>query len=179
MNNNWYVFTGGPSSGKTTLVSEFERLGFITVPEAARVVIDEGLASGKSVEEMRADERAFQDAILRRKIALEAGLNPRNITFHDRGRHDTQAYMKLQGLDVEDWALEAIGSARYKKVFWLEPLPTYERDYARTETMDEVVALNSLLFEVYVEAGMDPVRVPALNIPSRVQFILDHVYNDR
>ncbi len=179
MKNNWYVFTGGPSCGKTTLITEFERFGYPTVPEAARAVIDEGLALGKTVEEMREDERGFQDAILRQKIALEASLEPRTITFLDRGIHDTQAYMDLQGLPMESWALEAIRTAKYRKVFWLEPLANFERDYARIETVDEVAALNGLLFEVYANAGMEPIRVPAVGVPDRVQFILDHVYNDR
>ena len=47
-NSSWYVITGGPSTGKTTLLEELAKRGYKTIPEVARVVIDEGIAAGKT-----------------------------------------------------------------------------------------------------------------------------------
>ncbi len=176
MTNSWYVLTGGPSCGKTTLVGEFERLGYHTVPEAARLVIDEGIAEGRTIEEIREDELDFQNTIMRRKIAIETSLEPRNITFLDRGMHDTEAYMNLHNFDMEEWVVTAIRAAQYRKIFWLEPLADYEQDYARTESAEQIATLNGLLFRTYADAGMEPIRVPAASVPNRVQLILGHVY---
>ena len=43
---NFYVITGGPGSGKTTVLAELMRLGHRCIPEDARAVIQEQVASG-------------------------------------------------------------------------------------------------------------------------------------
>ena len=40
-NPNLYVITGGPGSGKTTVLAELERQGFRCAPEVARQIIQE------------------------------------------------------------------------------------------------------------------------------------------
>jgi predicted ATPase len=40
-NPNLYVVTGGPGTGKTTVLRELERKGFPCVPEVARQLIQE------------------------------------------------------------------------------------------------------------------------------------------
>lgn len=40
-NNNFYVLTGGPGVGKTTLLEELERRNYEIVPEIARELIKE------------------------------------------------------------------------------------------------------------------------------------------
>ncbi|MEM5794016.1 MAG: AAA family ATPase [Candidatus Aenigmatarchaeota archaeon] len=37
---SWYVITGEPSSGKTTILKKLEELGYFVVPETARILID-------------------------------------------------------------------------------------------------------------------------------------------
>jgi predicted ATPase len=37
---NWYVITGAPSSGKTTLLKELEELGYRVIHEVARAFIE-------------------------------------------------------------------------------------------------------------------------------------------
>lgn len=36
---SYYVLTGGPGTGKTTLLNELGQQGYITVPEVARDII--------------------------------------------------------------------------------------------------------------------------------------------
>ncbi|RLI44817.1 hypothetical protein DRO69_06575, partial [Candidatus Bathyarchaeota archaeon] len=44
------VITGGPGSGKTTLVNKLSSLGFKVIPEAARLVVErEAKLTGKPV----------------------------------------------------------------------------------------------------------------------------------
>jgi len=51
--SKWYVITGGPSSGKSTVLSCLEKMDYRIIPEAARVLIDEEMAKGKTLEEIR------------------------------------------------------------------------------------------------------------------------------
>ena len=46
MNDHFFVVTGGPGSGKTSLITELARRGFHTIPESGRAIIREEMDSG-------------------------------------------------------------------------------------------------------------------------------------
>jgi predicted ATPase len=173
--NNWYVITGGPSSGKTTLIDELSKLGHKTIPEAARVVIDEAIKKGISVEALRADEKKFQDEVMRLKGEIEGSYDKNVATFFDRGIHDTLAYFRFYGFEIDDWIKDLMDGSRYQKVFLLEPLPTFKEDYARTEDHDFAKKLHKLIHDAYTEFEMEPIHVPAMSLEERLKFILDKV----
>lgn len=173
--NNWYVITGGPSTGKTTLLAELDKLGYRVVPEGARMVIDEGIAKGLTIEQIRADEGVFQHDVLKFKEKMEAALEDDKLTFLDRAMHDSLAYLRYYEMPIEDWMYELIEKSKYKKVFLLEPLPQFVHDYARTEGADFTKAMDKLLFDAYAEYGMEPVRLPPVSVSDRLQIVLEHV----
>ncbi len=173
--NKWYVLTGGPSSGKTTLIDDFSKRGYKTVQEAARTWIDQELVSGKTIEEIRADEEKFQHDIVKLKVDIESDLPKTKTIFFDRGMHDSEAYLKHYDFPISSQLQKIFDNAAYQKVFLLEMLPVFEKDYARTE--DEAFAnkITELLEATYKDAGFEVVRVPVLPLPERAQFILDHI----
>lgn len=173
--NKWFVITGGPSTGKTTLLAGLEMAGYKTIPEAARTLIDEALAKGFTMEEFRADEKRFQNDVTYLKREIEAGLDPDVVTFLDRGMHDTVAYMRYYKYYAEDRVQELMRESSYRKVFLLDPLSIYQQDYARTEGAEFVHGINILLHEAYAEHGMEPIGVPAMELNDRVKFILDNI----
>jgi predicted ATPase len=173
--NAWFVITGGPSVGKTTLLEELTRRGYTTIPEAARHVIDEDLAKGHTLTHIRANEKAFQEKVARYKANTEASLDRKRILFLDRGMQDTLAYMQAYAYTVAPWLQKLIEKARYKKVFLLEPLDTFAQDYARTENDFIRERLQKLLETAYIEHDMEPVRVPAVSLAERADFILSYL----
>lgn len=173
--NNWYVVTGGPSVGKSTLLDELAKLGYATLPEAARVVIDEGVEQGLSVEQIRNDEEAFQMKVLERKVEVEKTTQAEQITFFDRGVHDTVAYLKLYDMPLNEAVNKAVAHAAYKKVFLLEQLNEFVADYARVESQELLDKLQKLLFKAYADHGMQPVVIPACSLERRVKLILQHL----
>jgi predicted ATPase len=176
--NNWYVITGGPSTGKTTLLSVLRKRGYKTLPESARVLIDEAKNKGVSPEKYREDEKKFQMDVLRHKVKLEKELDSKQLTFFDRGMHDTLAYIRLIGEKINQEITDAVSKANYKKVFLLERLGGYEKDYARTETAAQARQLDSLLYEAYDEAGITPIIVPIMKPKERAEFVLHHISED-
>lgn len=176
--NNWYVITGGPSTGKTTLLGTLQDMGHEVIPEAARTVIDEGLAKGLSIEQIRADEKHFQHSVLDRKILIEARHDKSVLTFFDRGIHDTLAYMRHYAWEIEEHIRRATENAHYKKVFLLEPLHNFVADYARTESPDFVEKINEHLFHAYNESGYTPMRVPVMEPEKRALYVLQHISQD-
>jgi predicted ATPase len=173
--NNWYVITGGPSSGKTSLLEELQKRGYQTLPEAARAVIDQGLAKGLSVEQIRADEQKFQEEVAKMKIQIESNHPSDILTFIDRGMHDTLAYMLHYGYEVADWIQEALQKATYQAVFILDQLPVFDKDYARTEKDGFADKISKELEQAYTESGLKPIRVPVMPVAQRADFIQNFI----
>ena len=68
---NWYIITGGPSTGKSKTIDHLAYLGYFIRPEVARILIDDELSKGKTIEEIRGDEKGFEHKILKIKIETE------------------------------------------------------------------------------------------------------------
>lgn len=132
---NWVVITGGPSSGKSTVLEYLKDKGYATTAEMARVYIDEQIAQGKTLAEVRGDEENLQRTVLQMKIDLEERTPLEQLTFFDRGIPDTIAYQKIFGGDIAA-VLRASRKRRYKSIFLFEPIP-FIQDYARTEDQEQ------------------------------------------
>lgn len=170
---NWYVITGGPSSGKTTVLKELSKLGYLIYPEAARVFIDQEIAKGKSLKEIRGDEAQFQKKVLEIKIETEKAAPKDKIVFFDRAIPDSIAYYQICGLNPKE-ILKFCQGKSYRKIFLFEQLP-FENDYARVEDSKTIEKLNRLLKESYENLGYEVINIPALSVEERVQKILSEI----
>ena len=171
---NWYVITGGPSSGKTTTVNLLRDRGYKTTIEHARHYIDTQRAKGRTVEEMRSNQREFQLAVLEMQIAQEDSLSPGEMVFLDRAVPDALAYYRFLNLEPDPILLDALRKVSYKKVFILDMLPM-QHDYARQEDAKQQKRIDQLLTEVYNALPSPVLRVPVLPPDQRVDFILDNL----
>ncbi|MBC7836249.1 5-(carboxyamino)imidazole ribonucleotide synthase [Acetobacteraceae bacterium] len=171
---SWYVLTGGPSTGKTTLIEELQKRGYPVVPEAARSFIEQELASGKTIEEIRSDGVQFQRNLFGMKVAAHEDLPVGKPVFFDRGMHDSEAYLRVQGVANDPELAEILKKITYKKVFLLDPI-SYIPDDVRTETPLEAEKIQTLLRQVYEEAGIEVIQVPVMPVEERISFIHLHL----
>lgn len=171
ISTKWNVITGGPSSGKTTTVNQLKKLGFSSSPEAARTLIDIGISSGLTVQEIRRNEEHLNQSILCVQMAIENVLLPDKVCFHDRGIPDSLAYIRLSGGD-ESIARKFAAKRKYNKIFLLELL-AFKKDYARTEDPSKAKHIEELIYKTYKELNYHVIRVPILPIEERIYFILD------
>lgn len=171
--SNWYVLTGGPCSGKTTVLKELKKMGYIVYLEAARTFIDQEIKKGKILKEIRKDEREFQKKILKIKIKIEKIAPKAKMIFFDRAIPDSIAYHQTCGLNPKD-VLKFCKRKIYRKIFFLEQLP-FKNDYARIEDSKTIKKLNSLLKKSYENLGYKVIKIPIASIQERIKKILAEI----
>ena len=171
---NWYVITGGPSSGKTTTVNLLKERGYITTFEHARHYLDTQRLKGRTVEEVRKNQIDFQLGVLEMQIEQESQISPDVLVFLDRAIPDALAYYRFLNLPEDVKLTEAMSSVSYKKVFILDCLPLV-KDYARNEDVVAQKKIHDLLSEVYEALPFPVIHVPVLLQDERVDFILQNL----
>jgi predicted ATPase len=169
---NWYVLTGGPSSGKTTTVELLSARGYTTTIEHARHYLDLKRVQGQTVEEVRARRIEFQSGVL--DMQQETSLDPEETVFLDRALPDSLAYYRFLELEPDARLLDALTHVSYRKVFILDLLPL-AADYARTEDVAAQRRIHALLTEVYRNLPISVVNVPVLSPADRVAYILERL----
>lgn len=171
---NWYVITGGPSSGKTTTVNILKDRGYITTMEHARHFLDTQRLKGKTVEEVRKNQREFQLGVLDMQIEQENEIAPNVQVFLDRAIPDALAYYHFLNLSIDEKLIEALKTVSYKKIFILDYLPLVN-DYARNENTQAQKRIHELITEVYESLPFPIVHVPLMQTEERVDYILKNI----
>lgn len=173
--NNWYVITGAPYAGKTTVLELLGKKGHRVIYEAARIYIDEEMGKGRTLEQIRQDELLFQEKVLKFKIELERALVNEEMIFFDRAIPDSEAYYSICGVTNDDYLKQALNSCSYKKVFLFDYLP-YKKDYARTESQEQQIKIHELLEETYQKIKAPLIKVPVLKtIEERLNIVLNNL----
>ncbi len=168
----WIVITGGPCSGKTTLINALHERGFDIAHEVARSYLEELVDIGFDLTDIKSSMK-LQKKILSLKIEREQHCDISHRVFFDRGIPDSFAYFKLHHLNI-DAVLGMLPDFRYQKVFFLESLPLVNDDI-RNEDLEVVVKLNHLIFESYKEQGYELIKVPPISVSKRLDFVLSQI----
>lgn len=168
-----FVLTGGPGSGKTTLIDALGDAGFATCPEAGRGIIRDQMALGGPALPWK-DPSLFAELMLCWDMrSHHAAAGRERPAFFDRGVPDTIGYLRLTGIAVPAHLRDAAARFRYNaKVFVTPPWRAiFARDDERSQTWDEAVRTHDIMVETYCGLGYEPVRVPCAPVDDRLRFI--------
>jgi predicted ATPase len=173
LTNTFFVLTGGPGSGKTTLIDALRAEGFPAAEEAGRGIIRDQVAIGGSALHW-ADQKLFAELMLAWEMrswnqAFAAG----GLVFFDRGVPDCIGYLTLCSLPVPQHFHRAAEKFRYNKtVFILPPWQEiYGNDTERKQDFTEAVRTFEAVAAAYAACGYDLVEVPRAPIADRLAFI--------
>jgi predicted ATPase len=164
------VITGGPSSGKTSVINQLHLQGYKCLEEVSREIIKERKIK-TSFKDMEFEEIVFNKRI-------EQFLNASSpIQFYDRSILDGLAYLKINQLQTPSHFLNQVNTHKYfPKVFIAPPWKEiYKQDSERLEEFEDAIKVYHSLKEVYTKSGYELIDLPLTSIDKRIEFILDRI----
>lgn len=168
---NFFVLTGGPGVGKTTLLRHLEAMGELVVDETARAVIREAVATGGRATPWL-DNPGFVAECARRDIEIfDRMASETRRVFFDRGIIDSYG---ANGVAPSAEITEAVRTHRYNtRVFLFPPWrEIYETDVERRQDWAEAKRTFEIIRRRLPTLGYAPVIVPKGDIAERAAFVL-------
>ena len=181
--NKKIVISGGPGSGKTTVINLLIKKGYQCFEEFSRSVISAGKAKGIEnffeTEPLTFSKIIFQE---RKKQYLSASkikyLKVFPYLFFDRGLHDIVAYLDHHGNPAEEMSIET-QNYPYDLVILFPPWKDiYKNDEHRMESFEESVSVFESIKKTYKKFSIPIIEIPFNAPDSRIMSILEILKNE-
>lgn len=177
MSDRFFVVTGGPGSGKTTLIDALAARGFRHMPEAGRAIIrDQRRIGGNALP--WGDRAAFAELMLAWEMRSwnEALAHPGPVIF-DRGVPDVIGYLDLCGLPVPEHVARAAKIFRYARTVFVAPpwREIFTGDAERKQDFAEAAATHAAMLRTYAALGYEAVPLPFATVDARAAAVAEHI----
>lgn len=176
-NEKAVIITGGPGTGKTSVINYLEVKGFVCVHESGRSIIKHQLKiNGSKLPWM--DREGYAQEMYLQAICDYLRIQAVNaFSFFDRGIPDVIGYLQLCKLPVPDNIRHSAKTYLYNpKVFITPPWrEIYVNDTERKQTFEEAVATYQVMVDVYKLLGYEIVEIPKITVAERADFILSRL----
>ena len=169
------VITGGPGSGKTTVIDELRKLNYNCINEISRqITLD---AQKKGTEQLfLKDPLLFSQILLREreKQYMEVSKTTHNLVFFDRGIPDIIAYMEFKQTEISELYDKSCIRNRYSTIFLMPPWKEiYLSDNERYESYEESLSIYDFIKKTYIKYNYPFFEVPFGTVKMRTEFILN------
>ncbi len=181
------VITGGPGTGKTSIINALEQDGFFCFHEVIRTMTLEAKKETNPNSQVSNPLAFANDPFLFNKKLLEARIQQhiegdsikKNVLFYDRGVPDVLAYMDYFKQEYTKTFIDACKTHQYQKIFILPPWEEiYISDNERLESFDEAIEIHNHLEITYKLFDYDVIFVPLGSVEERKNFILNQIKKD-
>ena len=178
MNSRKIVITGGPSTGKSTVIDELKKRQYVCFDEVSREIIKEARQQG--IEQLfLEDPYLFSQKLLegRHKQYHEADKLDEPVIFFDRGMPDVNAYLKYVKQPIPEEFEKITRTHPYDKLCFIMPPweQIYTTDAERYESFNQAQLIHNKLVNYYKELGYYLIFVPFGPVEKRVDYILDSI----
>lgn len=177
MQNKKIVITGGPGTGKSSVIHHLEQQGYRCLHEVSREITADAQKQG--VTQLFLEKPIlFSEKLREARIDQykEASQSEENIVFFDRGLPDVVAYMDYYHTSYPSEFTEPCIQYRYDQVFLLPPWKEiYQNDAERYENFEQAMLIHTYLKKAYLSYGYEPLEVPKLSVVQRGNFILSNL----
>jgi len=170
IHSNRYIITGGPGSGKSSLLAALVEKSYQGFEEISRVIIREQ-------HEIGGDKVPWQNLadfaeLCYERMSVQLDKCETDCTcFYDRGLPDIIAYVRRGGLSVPAKYFEK-AKAYNRTIFLAPPWPEiFINDSERPESFEDASEIYKFLKSTYTELGFTIVELPKVSVQERVAFI--------
>lgn len=172
--SNFFILTGGPGSGKTTLIKELNNRGCFSVEDVARKVIQDEIILVDENDLKSRIERMIVRSIDTYKVAVQ---KQAKITIFDGAVLDYIGYADRTNTSISEELKNAALSLVYSKKVFIAPTwkEIYCNDSERIQSIDEAIAVYNYLFKLYLEHGYEIIKLPQASIECRADFVMNHI----
>lgn len=174
MCDHMFVVTGGPGSGKSSLIEALARRGVHFMPEAGRAIIQDQVRIGGTALPW-ADRSAFAELMLGWELrSYHEASSAVGRVMMDRGIPDVMGYLRLCGLPVPSHVEAAAKIYRYNQRVFFAPYweEIFTQDTERKQDRAEAEATAKVMIETYASLGYNIVEFPRADIESRADFVM-------
>ena len=173
------VVTGGPGTGKTTLIESLKAQEFHCLPEISRQVTLEAREQG--IEQLfLTDPLLFSRKLMEGRVRqyLDSLNTGNELVFFDRGIPDVLAYMDYIGDVYPDEFVRTCEKHPYDQIFLLPPWEDiYISDNERYENFDQARRIHDHLLRTYENFGYELLEVPTGTPDIRRDFIINNLHH--
>jgi predicted ATPase len=177
--DRFVAITGGPGSGKSTLIEELHRRGHARTIEAGRGIIQDQVAIGGRALPW-GDPMLFADLMLcweMRSHRLHVAEDSDGIVFFDRGVPDVLGYLRLLGLPVPEHMRRAAETFRYNRLVFIAPPweEIFHPDSERKQDFEEAIRTYRSMVETYTQFGYELIEIPRVSVKERAEFVIEKI----
>jgi len=171
------VITGGPGSGKTTLIKRLESRGHKVFHEVSREITKRARQEG-------VDQLFLKDPLLfslellaaRTQQFTQVSSWEDKTVYYDRGLPDIPSYLDYLGSAYPSEFYEACLAHRYHTIFLLPPWEAiYHQDEERYESFETAKAIYGYLRNGYRKFGYAVHELPTGEVDKRIDRLMDIV----
>lgn len=171
------VITGGPGTGKSSIINALSKRGYTCYEEISRALILE--ARKKGIDQLFLTKPLlFSSQLLkgREQQFIEAQNSNNEFVFLDRGIPDIVAYMDYTKASYPDAFIESCKDNSYDYVFILGPWQDiFKSDNERYENFEQAKIIHQHLLDTYKKYDYNLQDVPFGSIEERAEHILSVV----
>ena len=171
------VITGGPGTGKSTVIEELANRNYACMFEISREITLNARKNG--IEQLFLTKPLlFSELLLEGRINqyIKAEKKNNDIVFFDRGIPDIHAYMNYISVDYPNTYISKSKMFRYDYVFLMDPWKDiFISDNERYENFEQSLAIHNHLKRAYNELGYNTIDVPFDSVNNRANFILKSI----
>ena len=175
--DNFIVITGGPGSGKTTLIEALAERGHGRTVEAGRAIIKAQVAIGGRALNWD-DQALFAELMLAHEIrSYEEARAAPGLVFFDRSVAELVGYLPMVGRPLPEHFRRAAELYRYNRVVFAAPpwREIFANDAERKQDFAEAVRNYEHAVATYRQQGYEVVDLPKAGVAERADFVLAEV----
>lgn len=172
--NNFFVVTGGPGMGKTSLLEEMKRRGYYCIEETGRQVIQDQIR-------VKGEALPWKSPLLFAELLFKQDLDnfmncreQQQAVLFDRGIPDVMGYLKLNNIRPLPHMIQNADQLRYNPLVLITPPweEIYINDTERKQSFTEAVDTYKMMVDIYTRLDYQLLEIPRISVKDRADFMI-------